>query len=481
MSKLDHAASLISSDAASPRKATLAPRARGRKSINAGYDPLYLRREVTRNPKRDFYPERPSGAEGPLVRSRSGFLARGIRRSHVPTCYRSDVPTCLQPSFVFKGFHTLSFSVRRKSFACHSYENCRVCTNSSHSGTRRRPDRCEEAGIREGHDVSCPYGGRENLLGSRIRVVVRRLGFTAEGQLERARNLRPEFAEHVETCVLKDAVAHPLRCVGKAAFVVGLIRVAKHDGAGGPQPFRNIEHACAIVAVSYDRVLQGMEQALPGAAMGEAVVARVLRKYPGIRKVFKESGRGLTGEFGAKAPAISFRPLSIAGVRVCGLVQPGVETAGEKRHGIKRILDEQNEFIFQLESAQFRAGLVVRGVHRLAFQGPGKGAHDLLQRSVVVFQPHHRRRLNARRGRIFRGFFLQRRIGRLLWRSRRRLRANYAASQSGQHPQEGRFCQRAKASSVAHGEPYHFYIHEQDKQFVPRMSNFAWNANDRRR
>src|SRR6266403_4853276 len=148
MSKLDHAASLISSDAASPRKATLAPRARGRKSINAGYDPLYLRREVTRNPKRDFYPERPSGAEGPLVRSRSGFLARGIRRSHVPTCYRSDVPTCLQPSFVFKGFHTLSFSVARKSCICHSYENCRVCTNSSHSGTRRPPDRREEAGIR---------------------------------------------------------------------------------------------------------------------------------------------------------------------------------------------------------------------------------------------------------------------------------------------------------------------------------------------
>src|SRR6266850_1833592 len=150
---------------------------------------------LTRNLKRDFYPERPSGAEGPLFRSRSGFLARGIRRSHVPTCYRSDVPTCLQPSFVFKGFHTLSFSVSRKSFAYHSYNNCRVYTNNSHSGTRRPPDRCEEAGIREGHDVSCPNGGRENLLGSRMRVVVRRIGFTAEGQLERARNLRPEFAE----------------------------------------------------------------------------------------------------------------------------------------------------------------------------------------------------------------------------------------------------------------------------------------------
>src|SRR5712664_2356762 len=219
-----------------------------------------------------------------------------------------------------------------------------------------------------------PLCGRENLLGSGIRVVVHRLGLTAEGQPKSARNLRPEFAEHVETYVLKHAVAHALRCVSEAAFVVGLIRVAKHDGAGCPQPFRNIEHACAIVAVSHDGVLQGMEQAPPGAAMGEAVVARVLRKYPGIGKVFKESRRGLTGEFGAKAPAISFSPLSIAGVRVCGLVQPGVETGGEKRHGIKRILDEQNEFIFQPESAQSRAGLVVRGVHRLAFQRPGKSA-----------------------------------------------------------------------------------------------------------
>src|SRR6266850_4219487 len=115
---------------------------------------------LTRNLKRDFYPERPSGAEGPLFRSRSGFLARGIRRSHVPTCYRSDVPTCLQPSFVFKGFHTLSFSVGRNSCICHSYENCRVYTNSSHSGTRHLPDRSGEVGIREGHDVSYPYKGK---------------------------------------------------------------------------------------------------------------------------------------------------------------------------------------------------------------------------------------------------------------------------------------------------------------------------------
>src|SRR6266571_2396437 len=42
------------------------------------------------------------------------------------------------PFFVFKSLRTLSFSVSRKSCVCHSYENGRVCTNNSHSGTLRR-------------------------------------------------------------------------------------------------------------------------------------------------------------------------------------------------------------------------------------------------------------------------------------------------------------------------------------------------------
>src|SRR6266496_4418902 len=48
MSKLDHAASLTSSDAASTRKATLQQRTTNRKSINTGYKALYLRRKVAR-------------------------------------------------------------------------------------------------------------------------------------------------------------------------------------------------------------------------------------------------------------------------------------------------------------------------------------------------------------------------------------------------------------------------------------------------
>src|SRR5260370_33428223 len=47
--------------------------------------------------------------------------------------------------FPFNRLRTLSFSVSRKSFPCHSlfpstaegYENCRPCPNSSHFGTSR--------------------------------------------------------------------------------------------------------------------------------------------------------------------------------------------------------------------------------------------------------------------------------------------------------------------------------------------------------
>src|SRR5216684_3170406 len=292
-----------------------------------------------------------------------------------------------------------------------------------------------------------------HLLGGRIRGGAHRRGFAPEGQPEFSGNLRPEFAQHVETHVLQDAVAHALRCWRETALVVAMICVAQHHGARRPQPFGEIEHAPAIIAVRYHRVLHRMEQTLPAAAARQPVVTRVLREYRGVRKVLKEPGGGLIGEFGAKAPPIALRPLSITGVRVLRLVNPRAEAGGEKRHRVKGILDEQDEFIFQLERAQYRAGLVVRGVHRFAFQRPGERSHDLLQRPVIIFYPHHRRRLNARCRPILHGFLWQRRSGYLLRRSwrRRLLRANDAASHSAQHRQEERSCRHAKTGSVSHG------------------------------
>src|SRR2546426_12169220 len=48
MSKLDHAASLTSSDAAAKQKATLQQRTTHRKPINTGYNVLFLRRKVAK-------------------------------------------------------------------------------------------------------------------------------------------------------------------------------------------------------------------------------------------------------------------------------------------------------------------------------------------------------------------------------------------------------------------------------------------------
>ncbi len=65
----------------------------------------------------------------------------------IPTYFGSQDYTSLKPStkpdpknsFQISTFRTLSFSVSSKSFVCHSYENCRVYTNNSHSGTHPSP------------------------------------------------------------------------------------------------------------------------------------------------------------------------------------------------------------------------------------------------------------------------------------------------------------------------------------------------------
>ncbi len=54
------------------------------------------------------------------------------------SCTQIARETPLIPVFVFKTLRTLSFSVSAKSCVCRSYENGRVCTNNSHSGTLRR-------------------------------------------------------------------------------------------------------------------------------------------------------------------------------------------------------------------------------------------------------------------------------------------------------------------------------------------------------
>ncbi len=83
---------------------------------------------LTRNPTKDFYPERPSGV-------------KDLSSSHmsIPICHSppSLALTKNTAPFVCRRLHTLPSSVSCKSCLCRSYKNGRVCTNNSRSGTPR--------------------------------------------------------------------------------------------------------------------------------------------------------------------------------------------------------------------------------------------------------------------------------------------------------------------------------------------------------
>ena len=72
------------------------------------------------------------------MRARHAVLPIRSVSSRPTYLHTSSQSACESPQilfFVFKRLRTLSFSVSSKSFTCHSYENCRVCTNNSQSGT----------------------------------------------------------------------------------------------------------------------------------------------------------------------------------------------------------------------------------------------------------------------------------------------------------------------------------------------------------
>src|SRR6267142_1004984 len=70
---------------------------------------------------------------GLLTSSKSSYLLSRVSYKRIS----SKTPRILL--FVFNRLRALSFSVSRKSFACHSYENCRVYTNNSHFETQSPP------------------------------------------------------------------------------------------------------------------------------------------------------------------------------------------------------------------------------------------------------------------------------------------------------------------------------------------------------
>src|SRR6266850_4057919 len=78
--------------------------------------------------------------------SSKSFLCLPARAGHslVPsavegyTIFTLCCKVCPRNPFSISCLRTLSFSLSCNPCICHSYENCRVCTNNSHSETRRR-------------------------------------------------------------------------------------------------------------------------------------------------------------------------------------------------------------------------------------------------------------------------------------------------------------------------------------------------------
>ncbi|SRR6266849_3028513 len=71
-----------------------------------------------------------------------GDLCVEIPSPFLTQCYsssRTSKQAAQNKSLQITALRALSFSVSRKSFTCHSYENCRVWLNCSHYGTQLTP------------------------------------------------------------------------------------------------------------------------------------------------------------------------------------------------------------------------------------------------------------------------------------------------------------------------------------------------------
>ena len=85
----------------------------------------------------------------------------------------------------------------------------------------------------------------------------------AEGNVEFVGDLRPEFAENVESGTLQDVEAHMLCDRVRAVRCARMIETTEERACGGAGPFRNIGHLPAIVSMGNHRVAERMEEPVP--------------------------------------------------------------------------------------------------------------------------------------------------------------------------------------------------------------------------
>ena len=82
------------------------------------------------------------------------------------------------------------------------------------------------------------------------------------------------------------------------------------------------------------------------------------------------------------------------------LVQARIEAGAEKRYGIQRILQEENEFIFGFKRTKENAWFVAWRIDGFAFESASEKTNGLLHRTLVVLKADERRRFDALRIRL---------------------------------------------------------------------------------
>ena len=87
-----------------------------------------------------------------------------------------------------KHFHTLSFSVSRNPFVCHSCENCRVYSNNSQSGAPRAPfanrtsNLCGPTSVFSNScELFCTYQNNNSFIFNRFRTLCAKHSGWGEG------------------------------------------------------------------------------------------------------------------------------------------------------------------------------------------------------------------------------------------------------------------------------------------------------------
>ena len=107
----------------------------------------------------------------PSYASPKSFLCFPAGAGHSYTISAFCCKVRVRNSFSISRLRTLSFSVSCNPCICHSYENCRVCTNNSHFETRRRDFRHRNEKLVPANPLESAFANCDTCKSSRMRFL----------------------------------------------------------------------------------------------------------------------------------------------------------------------------------------------------------------------------------------------------------------------------------------------------------------------